>query len=195
VAKGQFRADLAHRLSGMILTVPTLAERVDDIPVLVEHFVRRAQPSRAVAITRSAMQILQMRVWPGNVRELKQVVEAALAFARNVLDDDALTVVLAQRSRTVDATKPTPTFVERQRLLKLLNGAAWDTGIAASTLGVHRATVYRRMRRLGIPVPSGGNYPRTDFLESSHAPSFIGGFAGIRGDLHDGGANAANAIV
>jgi DNA-binding NtrC family response regulator len=195
VAKGQFRADLAHRLSGMILTVPTLAERVDDIPVLVEHFVRRAQPSRPVAITRSAMQILQMRLWPGNVRELKQVVEAALAFARNVLDDDALAVVLAQRSRTVEPAKPTPTFVERQRLLKLLNGAAWDTEIAASTLGVHRTTVYRRMRRLGIPVPSGSSYPRADFLESSHAPSFIGGLAGIRGDLHDGGANPANAIV
>jgi hypothetical protein len=118
-----------------------------------------------------------------------------LAFARNVLDDDALAVVLAQRSRTVEPAKPTPTFVERQRLLKLLNGAAWDTEIAASTLGVHRTTVYRRMRRLGIPVPSGSSYPRADFLESSHAPSFIGGFAGIRGDLHDGGANPANAIV
>jgi DNA-binding NtrC family response regulator len=136
-----------------------------------------------------------MRLWPGNVRELKQVVEAALAFAHNVLDDDALAVVLAQRSRAVDAPKPTPTFVERQRLLKLLNGAAWDTGIAASTLGVHRATVYRRMRRLGIPVPSGSNNPRADFRESSLAPSFIRGFAGIRGDLHDGGANTAKAIV
>jgi two-component system nitrogen regulation response regulator NtrX len=195
VEKGMFRADLAHRLSGMILTVPTLAERVDDIPVLVEHFVRTAHPNRSISVTRSAMHILRARPWLGNVRELKQVVEAALVFTRDVLDDDALAVVLAQRSRRTESPSETPAFVERQRLVTLLNSASWDTELAASTLGVHRTTIYRRMRRLGIPVPSSGDHRHLEGPSVSPSPPTIGRFAGVSSDLQRGHANTANVLM
>jgi DNA-binding NtrC family response regulator len=154
VEKGRFRLDLAHRLCGMAIKLPTLAERVDDIPDLVEHFVRRARPEGSVLIARSAIQVLQEREWPGNVRELKQVVEAALVFSASVLDTEALAVVLAQRTRNLNGRCCNPAFIDRQRLIKLLTSADWDTGLAAERLGVHRTTIYRRMRRLGIPVPT-----------------------------------------
>lgn len=196
VASGQFRADLAHRLSGMVLTVPALNERVDDIPALVEYFVRSAQPARTVVVAPSAMDLLQGRSWPGNVRELKQVVEAALAFARTVLDTEALSIVLTQRARGGEAAATSPVLVERQRLVSLLTNASWDTEVAASTLGVHRTTIYRRMRRLGISVPTRGGFltgPRND--GAATPPMRVSGFATISGDLHGTIANRANSTT
>ena len=154
VDSGRFRPDLAHRLSGVVIVVPSLEERVDDIPMLVDHFIRLARPTRPTPISRGALQALRDRRWNGNVRELKQVVDAALVFSRDVLDVDALDVVFAQRGRRAEAAVQAPAAAERQRLVKLLMSASWDTEAAARSLGVHRTTIYRRMRRLGIPVPS-----------------------------------------
>ena len=154
VEQGRFRADLAQRVCGLVLTVPTLAQRVDDIPALVEHFVWRARPKTEV--TRDAISLLQSRTWRGNVRELRQVVESALAMSGEVLDVDAIELVLGARARNAGRDAVTPSLVERQRLLSVLGTTAWDTERAAEVLGVHRATIYRRMRRLGIPVPSHG---------------------------------------
>lgn len=169
VANGQFRADLAHRLRGIVLRVPTLAERIDDIPILVEHFIRVARPDQPISVARSAMQLLQQRAWTGNVRELRQAVETALVFTRDILDLEALETVLPQYAG--EYRVPTPEFVERQQLLKLLLSSEWDTTAAASALGVHRTTIYRRMRRHGIPVPSSGNslYEPGDVPSSSIA--------------------------
>lgn len=154
VGAGRFRADLAHRLSGMILSVPSLADRVSDIPDLVDHFVRQARPGKPPAVDTAVLELLQVRPWPGNVRELKQVIEAALIFARDVLDTDALSIVLAQRARVESAPPAQTRYAARERLLKLLSSTDWDTVRAASQLGVHRTTIYRRMRRLGIQLPS-----------------------------------------
>lgn len=154
VEQGRFRADLAHRVCGLVLTVPTLAQRVDDIPALVEYFVRRARPKTEV--TRDAIGLLQSRTWRGNVRELRQVVEAALVMSGEVLDVDAVELVLGARARDAGRDVVTPGLVERQQLLSVLGTTAWDTVRAAQLLGVHRTTIYRRMRRLGIPVPSLG---------------------------------------
>jgi two-component system nitrogen regulation response regulator NtrX len=150
VARGQFRADLAHRLRGMVLRVPSLAERVEDIPALAEYFVERARPQQRPAISDAALRRLQERAWPGNVRELKQVVESALVFSRDALDVDALDTVLAQR--VGETGRWSAEMLERQRLLSLLVGSDWDTERAAADLGVHRTTIYRRMRRLGISL-------------------------------------------
>ncbi len=158
VEQGRFRTDLAHRVCGLVLTVPALAERVDDIPALVEHFVHRARPKMEVAP--AAIDLLQHRAWPGNVRELRQVVEAALVMSGEVLDAGAVELVLGARGRDAGRDVATTALVERQQLLNVLGTTAWDTERAAAMLGVHRATIYRRMRRLGIPVPSlGAMYP------------------------------------
>jgi DNA-binding NtrC family response regulator len=154
VEQGRFRPDLAHRVCGLVLIVPPLAERVDDIPALVEYFVHRA--GAETEVTRDAVRLLQTRTWRGNVRELRQVVEAAVAVRRDVLDVDSLELVLGARAREVGSAVRTPAIVEREQLLSVLGTTAWDTERAAAMLGVHRATIYRRMRRLGISVPSIG---------------------------------------
>jgi DNA-binding NtrC family response regulator len=155
---GRFRADLAHRLSGIVLAVPNLAERVDDIPMLVRHFALVARSMggvKNVGVAPEVERALQSRPWPGNVRELRQVVEAAMVFARDTLDLGALEVATAHRSRgnapgTIDRLA-----AERERMTALLDGVRWNTDQLARELGVHRATVYRRAKRLGIRLPSG----------------------------------------
>ncbi|MEP6493399.1 MAG: sigma 54-interacting transcriptional regulator [bacterium] len=155
VDEGRFRADLRHRLSGIVLAVPALAERVDDIPELAAHFVRRASRGE-VSIRAEAVRLLQETPWPGNVRELKQVVDGATAFASGAVDVRAVQTALAYRSSVFRTFGKAPDLIDRRALVAVLEGASWDTERAASALGIHRATIYRRMKRHGIDVRIGG---------------------------------------
>jgi DNA-binding NtrC family response regulator len=143
VDRGRFRADLRHRLSGVVLAVPSLSERVDDVPDLVRHFLRCAGRPE-LDVTPEAMARLQDSTWPGNVRELKQVVDVASAFARHVVDEGALDLAFANRHSSPEQIGAED-LVERRALVDVLETADWDTGRAASILGIHR-----RMTRPGI---------------------------------------------
>jgi DNA-binding NtrC family response regulator len=147
VNAGRFRGDLAFRMSGIVLSVPSLSDRRDDIPALAAHFARRTRPK--AELTRRAERLLQEREWPGNVRELRQVIDAAMIFARDVLDEDAVERALANRA-SVGRTACDSASGEREEFTALLAAARWDTARLAEQLGVHRATVYRRAKRFGI---------------------------------------------
>ena len=149
---GRFRADLRHRLSAVVITVPTLAERVDDIPDLARHFVRLAA-GNDLPIEPSALELLMDTSWAGNVRELKHVIDVATAFARGVLDTRALDAALAQRTTGIRHIGVIHDPGERRELVAALQGAAWDVDRAAVDLGIHRATMYRRMKRHGVEAP------------------------------------------
>jgi two-component system response regulator HydG len=162
VTAGRFRADLAHRLSGVVIRVPTLDERREDIPLLVRHFAKHALPEGArgtVAITSAALATLEEHSWSGNVRELKLAVEAAVVLGDGVVDADALDAVLSRRVRDGaphELAAHSGRLMERQRLVDALAAASWNTEVVAERLGVHRATVYRRMRRYGVAAPASG---------------------------------------
>ncbi len=156
VAEGRFRDDLMHRLSGITLRMPTLAERVDDIPELVRHFVRRLA-GHDMPVTSGAIVLLQETPWPGNVRELRQVVEAGVAFAHGELDVRALELALAHRCGRTSVPRLVVGHAERRELITVLERTSGDTERAAELLGVHRATVYRRMKRHGIGASRGGS--------------------------------------
>ncbi|HVX41707.1 MAG TPA: sigma 54-interacting transcriptional regulator [Gemmatimonadaceae bacterium] len=152
VAQHRFRADLRHRLGGVVIPVPALSERIDDIPLLALDFARRARDAE-ISIDRDALALLQSTTWPGNVRELKHVVEVAAAFSGASID--ARTVAAVLSGRTVAQVSPLPSVphAERRALVDVLEGAGWDADAAARRLGVHRATLYRRMKRLAIVAP------------------------------------------
>jgi len=162
VARGRFRADLAHRLSGVVLAIPPLHERSEDIPLLVRHFASCTADDRQVSVSDAAIEMLMVRDWPGNVRELRQVVETAVVFAGSVLDETAIAAALGHRSRTETRAARLPMrnhdslLMARRQLLEALERASWATDAVAATLGVHRATVYRRMKRLGIEARDAG---------------------------------------
>ncbi len=83
---GRFREDLFFRLTVMELVVPPLRERVEDIPLLVEAFLKELSPEQAVHLTGDALEKLQRYLWPGNIRELRNVLERVLVF----LDGDSI---------------------------------------------------------------------------------------------------------
>jgi DNA-binding NtrC family response regulator len=147
VERQRFRGDLLHRLGGMVLEVPPLSEHSDDIPELVEHFLR-AMCSHA-GITSAALSRLLKHSWPGNIRELRHTVERAFVLA----DGGEVTfeaVAAALERSSVPGLKRCVDDFAKNCMLNLLEECRWNTDKVATSLGVHRATVYRRMERLGI---------------------------------------------
>jgi DNA-binding NtrC family response regulator len=159
VQGGRFRSDLLYRLKGAVLRVPRLASRIEDIPELARHFLRRETRWHGAAhCTDSALYTLQQYQWPGNVRELQQVLTCAAAFSRSPsLSDQEIGAALeANMEVTVPELSPTSVMPFRptaERLLRMMRAAGGDTAEVARTLGVSRKTVYRWMGQLGIPTP------------------------------------------
>lgn len=174
VRDGRFRSDLAHRLGGFVIQLPRLEERLDDVPELVHHFVSLARPGDSVAVEPEAIALLQAQAWPGNVRELKHVIDVAAVFARTTLSADHVRLAMDAREPSGGASEAARGLAERDALVLVLEGCGWDIDDAAAHLGVHRATLYRRMKRLQVErrevtaarVPLGAGYrfaevPRT----------------------------------
>lgn len=155
VGEGRFRSDLLHRLAAAVIRVPELRQRREDIPVLAQRFVAEmAARGAPLHITDRAMRCLVAQDWPGNVRELRHVVERAAAFARNGRID---TETLELGPATRDATAASRLARDREALLlaEALRRHGWNVGRCADALGMHRVTLSRHLRRLGIRRPSG----------------------------------------
>jgi DNA-binding NtrC family response regulator len=146
VAERKFRADLAHRLGGVTIRVPSLAERAEDVPQLVRYFLEHAGFA-ALQVSAGALCILQRRSWPGNVRELKNFVEWAAIVARGELGVEAVERALATRWLSESGEGLAAEALDLRKVLARHN---WNRARAADELGIHRTTVYRRMEKLGI---------------------------------------------
>src|SRR5208282_4417006 len=86
VGAGSFREDLFYRLNVITLRVPPLRERAEDVPLLVEHFVKKHAPDRSMKVTRAAMSKLTSFSWPGNVRQLENELRRALVLSDGTID-------------------------------------------------------------------------------------------------------------
>jgi len=161
VAEGRFRADLYYRLSVYPIHLPSLQERVDDIPRLVWFFIHRHQRDLGRQITKvpqSVMDALQGYAWPGNVRELENVVERAMiASTGNVLQLDA-PLTLMSRSRGQTEALDNLDAVQRMHIESVLERCGWrinGAGNTAERLGIHPNTLRFRMKKLGVMCPDG----------------------------------------
>ena len=150
VAEHRFRADLSHRIGAIVVHVPALAERVEDLPLLALTFLRRMGAGH-LPVTTGAIERLRAHSWPGNVRELKQIIEWAATLATRCIDDEIVVTALAHRA---SAPELDDRVLERKLLRDALEAVQWDTRLAARELGIHRATLYRRMKRLQVSVPT-----------------------------------------
>ena len=149
VGDGRFRADLAFRLRGVVIEVPSLSVRRADIPLLARRFLEGAAPGVGLDIGGDALGELMAQEWEGNVRELKHVVERAVlnSTGRKVTRGDVRMAVGGGRGAR--RAVPNNTFA-RRRMEELLEAHRWDTAKVADVLGVHRATVYRHIKRMGL---------------------------------------------
>jgi DNA-binding NtrC family response regulator len=157
VAEGQFREDLYYRLNVVTIELPPLRERRQDIPALVEHFLRRR--GRSVSMAPAALNVLCDYHWPGNVRELENTVERAAVLAKGgVIDAPDIQLKSVSRS-TTDWTDQIPlaggwkanlALAEKAMITRALRVAVGNKSRAAEILAVHRRLVYEKMREYGI---------------------------------------------
>jgi len=162
LARQRFREDLFFRIAVIEITVPPLRERREDIPLLAAHFLEScaAHYGRQFdGITGAAMDLITQYDWPGNVRELKNAVERAAAYARGalVVPEDLPAAVLAGAERRPRASfhdwkEKTLERLEREFLETTLQKHGGNVTRAAQTLGIHRSTLQRLMRRLKLPA-------------------------------------------
>jgi formate hydrogenlyase transcriptional activator len=152
VAEKQFRMDLYYRLNVFPVALPPLRRRVEDIPLLVAHFVNKYSRRMAKEISkvaRAAMDNLMQYPWPGNIRELQNVIERAVILTKSdVLEIPGLFPCSPIRTEPVTLME-----AERAHILKALDDSDWVVGGkfgAAARLGVPRTTLIAKMRNCGL---------------------------------------------
>lgn len=149
VRAGSFREDLYYRLRVVVINVPPLRERKEDIPLLAEHFLRQhaLRHNKEIShISPEAMVLLAAYEWPGNVRELEHVIERAVALSRGpVLLPEDFPPMLPKKAGEEPRLAGFLTLkeVERQHIQHVLKLAEWNKKRAAELLGIHRRTLYR----------------------------------------------------
>lgn len=165
VQRGTFREDLFYRLNVIQVRVPSLRERVDDIPVLIDHFLgifaaRYHRDRRSVS--RPALKMLMAHRWPGNVRQLENALLNAwvLSEGPELMPEDfelsESTGAVAPRAAPEPGEKQSPTSLdlhrasERERILDALSTSNWNRVRAAELVGMPRRTFYRRLKEYGI---------------------------------------------
>jgi two-component system response regulator PilR (NtrC family) len=167
VAAGRFREDLYYRLNVIQLQLPSLRERMDDLPLLVHHFVdkySRELGKDVRGVSEDAMQRLRAYGYPGNVRELENVIERAVALSRSVwIETEALPpTVLDRPSERVQSPLPQGSVdldnlvadYERGLLLEALRRAGGVKKRAAQLLGISFRSFRYRLEKLGLDDPA-----------------------------------------
>ncbi len=153
--EGQFREDLYYRINVFSIHIPPLRERREDVPVLVEHFVRTSTivPKRSVRVSPAAMEVLQRYGWPGNVRELENVIERALILCDGgVVEPDHLPmgvrITPSFSDHGDDDPLPTLEEVENRYIRKVLDLCKGHRQKAAKILGISERNLYRLIKEL-----------------------------------------------
>jgi two-component system response regulator HydG len=152
-ADGTFRNDLYYRLGVVIIEVPPLRDRPEDIPLLVEHFAEQlAEPGRrSLKIAGEAMVLLTRYRWPGNVRELRNIVErlSVLSSDGEVTAAEVALYLPAGGPEGIDAGLLSLDEIERRHILKVLQRCGGNRTRAARVLGVDPKTLYNKLKCWG----------------------------------------------
>ncbi len=166
IENGSFREDLYYRLRVVQIVVPPLRERTEDLPALIDHFLRKlGQELRLDTIpivTDKGRKQLLSASWPGNIRQLENTLYSVILRSRPtyVIDDEMISQELPpdfSHERTSEAESEDKQslleHVNRDALIKVLTEQKWDTQKAANVLNVSRGTVYYKIKKYGIHIP------------------------------------------
>ena len=159
VAEGRFREDLYYRLYVVVIHLPPLRDRVSDIPLLAQHFIRSlaAQNNKDVeGLTPEAMDVLTSYGWPGNVRELRNVLERMVVLSRgNKLSVRDIPAAIRDHTPRRPAHVPGTSELslqeaEKQMIIRALRSSDGNRTKAAAQLGISRRTLHRKLNEYGL---------------------------------------------
>jgi DNA-binding NtrC family response regulator len=158
VAQSAFREDLLYRLNVHHIRVPALRERTGDVVELARHFLARGSRGRICQLTPEAERLLSAHSWPGNVRELENCLSSAAALATSsyisVRELPArLQIPTLGQEQPLPEESASLEEVERRYIEVVLRATGWNKALAARKLGIDRATLYRKLLRLGLSEP------------------------------------------
>jgi DNA-binding NtrC family response regulator len=175
VRRGRFREDLYYRIAVIEIHMPSLRERTEDIPLLVEHFLRTNTYGgrQRLHMTAEAMQCVVRYPWPGNIRELRNMIErlSVLADSQVLTPDSLPPAIVKAATEPADAPKlPGSTAgvpgeragdltldeLERHHILRTLDRHRWNKKRVAGILGIDTKTLYNKLRRYGVPIGTRG---------------------------------------
>ncbi len=156
VNENKFRQDLLYRINTVEVKVPPLRERLEDLPDLIDHFLKiyskkYNQPTKRVSP--STMKRLEKHNWPGNIRELQHAVERAVIMSEsNVLEPHDFFLSQMDDNKPADITTPSMNLEETEKMLirKVIDKHGGNISKAAKELGLTRASLYRRLEKYGI---------------------------------------------
>ncbi len=162
VAEGRFRADLFYRLNVIPIKLPPLRHRRDDVPLLVDHFLKRLAQNRPMkTLGKETMELLMKYDWPGNVRELENVMERAVilnegeALGPEDLPDKIRFGQAHRGSLIIDSPTLTLEELEKEYILKVLNFTRWQKKRTSDILGINASTLYRKLIAYGVERSGG----------------------------------------
>ena len=165
VKEGKFREDLYHRLNVVVIHIPPLRERIEDILPLAYHFLTKfnnAYNKQILNISRQAEAVLINHIWPGNVRELRNTIEKTVIFTetneirisdvQKALNMENLSIRVNSdlAENEVQSLKEANIEFEKKYVLQILNLVDWKISKAAELLNIDRTNLFRKMKKLGI---------------------------------------------
>jgi DNA-binding NtrC family response regulator len=165
VIKGNFREDLYYRLSIVPVTIPPLRERFSDIPLLVNHFLKKFYEKKLpIRVEPEAIEHLKTFSWPGNIRELANVLQQMVVFCRNnTITTDDLPPYLFLKKTNIDEKKggkiqltKMVSELEKKWIFTKLKETDWNQEKAAKLLGITRKMLANRITKYHLK-PSGKN--------------------------------------
>ena len=158
MAKGRFREDLYYRLNVILIDVPPLRERKEDVPLLIQHFIEEfaaANYKNVKSIEQNALEPLIQYDWPGNIRELRNIIERMVVMSSHqVLTLDDVPKDIAGNSAAVLSQDINIRDAEKELILQKLDRYKGNKSKAAKELGISRRTLYRKLEEYGIPTDS-----------------------------------------
>ena len=154
VENGTFREDLYYRLNVVNISIPPLRERKDDIPMLVNHFIRKycmAMSRDMISIDNAALQRLEEYHFPGNVRELENMIERAIVVGNG---KEIRLKDLPLEKDVIGDSSDSLSELEKKNILKTLNKFKWNISRSARALKIDRVTLYSKIKKHKINPPS-----------------------------------------
>ncbi len=157
IKAGRFREDLYYRMNVVGIRLPPLRDRREDVPLLVDHFIRKYNSEmgkHCVGVSDEVMRLLMSYEWKGNIREMQNVIERAVIFA----ESDAIEIsdigflgaeAIASKTNTENLQAAVRAY-EKQQIFRVLNNHGWNKAEAAKSMGIGLSSLYRKMDELEI---------------------------------------------